>query len=199
MSTESSLDSSFEDEDDISLDDLLCNKLDRITELELENSRKEREICMLRESMVECEMKRKQEVCLLKLELDTCLQEKNAAEERIAKMYEVLVKRTDLNSLTEVKQMKENFESRVHTDFAEVKERDGSSELTFESHTICVSREVIDRLQTEVLAVVERMKAKDETIKALATELAKATQSITPLPPSLRETFPSKIKNTTVS
>ena len=92
-------------------------------------------------------------------------------------MAEIVILR---KQLTEVKQMKENFESRVHTDFAEVKERDGSSELTFESHTICVSREVIDRLQTEVLAVVERMKAKDETIKALATEVAKATQSITP-------------------
>ena len=78
------------EDEDISLDDLLCNKLDRITELELVISNKNKDISKLRESVVESDVKHKQEVYFLKLELETCRRENKAAEERVVEMYKEL-------------------------------------------------------------------------------------------------------------
>lgn len=94
----SSLDSDYQSSDGfvdeytsdegISVDDLLRNKLDRIMELELESTKKEKEMANMRHTVVATEVKRKKEVYLLKLELETCRREKDASEERMAEIYE---------------------------------------------------------------------------------------------------------------
>eukprot|EP00980_Cylindrotheca_fusiformis_P008253 scaffold1736_cov127-Cylindrotheca_fusiformis.AAC.67 len=82
-----------DDGDEISIDDLLRHKLDRIAELELESSRKDKELAEMRHTVVRTEVNRKKELYLIKLDLETCRREKDATEERLAEVYD------DLNHL----------------------------------------------------------------------------------------------------
>jgi hypothetical protein len=98
------------EDDEISLDDLLRNKLDRIIELELDNSKKDKELAKMRRTVVATEVKGKKEVYLLKLELDTCRREKDASEERLAEIYEDLHHLVQPETKTEESELQEATE-----------------------------------------------------------------------------------------
>jgi hypothetical protein len=98
------------EDDEISLDDLLRNKLDRIIELELDNSQKDKELAKMRQSVVASMVKGKKEVYLLKLELNTCRREKDASEERLAEIYEDMHHLVQPESKTEESELQEATE-----------------------------------------------------------------------------------------
>ena len=77
----------IDDEEVVSLDDLLQEKLQRIAELEHANQLKDKQFEKLRHQMDEDTVKHREEVYFLKLELSTTVREKNASEEQMAELY----------------------------------------------------------------------------------------------------------------
>ncbi|KAL3930953.1 MAG: hypothetical protein SGBAC_011535 [Bacillariaceae sp.] len=111
-SSDGDINESFINED-ISLDDLLRAKLDRIEELELEIKEKDTEIANMRQQAVGMEVKRKHEVYNLRLEFDICRREKDATEERLAEVYkdmQLLVQPDNNSEDSELEEAREKFQ-----------------------------------------------------------------------------------------
>ncbi|CAJ1942362.1 unnamed protein product [Cylindrotheca closterium] len=144
-SSDGDINESFTNED-VSLDDLLRAKLDRIEDLEQEISEKDAEVAKMRQQVVEVEVKRKHQVYSLRLECDTCRREKDATEERLAEVYkdmELLVEPENKSPDSELEEAKEKFQHALSI-------KDSQMQMVRTSYD-----EIIKTLKEEIVEITE--------------------------------------------